>query len=165
MRRRTDLTAVRLPLGAVVEVTETDCGTRKRITGTVMGYTRAPWRYRFTFRSGFRRVIDGVWVGDVWVSLATSLSSATRVLPDGQVSEELAAAGEPIALADAVVGDVLFVAFPHGDAIVQGLGPVDIIDEEGAWVGLDGEMCLGSNVPYFTLRRVTASTRLEQAAS
>lgn len=149
---RIDITRV-LPAGGVVEVTLTDAGTRKRITGTVTGYTRAG-------RWPFRRDIDGVWVGDAWVSTEDALSSETRILQPGWPVHPLTNDGIRVPLAHAAVGDVLYAAFPHGDAVVQALGPVDIIDEHGEWVGLDGDMTLAAGVPYFTIRRVTAAAEV-----
>lgn len=146
---RSDLRAA-LPVEAVVEVTVMDAGTRKRVTGAVTGYT---WSRRWPLR----RSINGVWLGDAWVSADEALSADTRTLQPGQAVTPLTHAGIPVPLGDAIVGDVLYVAFPYGDAIVQALGPVDIVDEGGEWVGLDGEMVLALDVPYFTVRRVTAA--------
>lgn len=91
------------------------------------------------------------------MSTEEALSSETRILQLGWPIHPLTNDGIRVPLAHAAVGDVLYVAFPYGDAIVQALGPVDIIDEGGEWVGLDGEMVLGLSLPYFTVRRVTAA--------
>ena len=146
-----------LPIGRVAEVTTWDAGTRTRITGTVTGYTRdGRWPSR-------RRPITGVWVGDSWVSTDEVLAPETRVrlCGPGEAAVPLTNAGILVALEDAKVGDVLYVAFADGDSVVQALGPVDAVDLDGQWVGLDGEMTLSVRVPFFTIRRVTAAAQRE----
>lgn len=151
----TDTTlTTRFPVGSVTEVTLWDAGTRMRITGTVTGYTWSGHRW------SRRRATTGVWVGDAWVSAADVATGDVRVVEPGEATMALTHAGIPVALGHAAVGDVLYAAFPHGDAVVQALGPVDIIDEHGEWVGLDGDMTLAAGVPYFTIRRVTAAAEV-----
>lgn len=149
-----DALTTRLPIGRVAEVTVQDAGTRKRITGTVTGYTRSGhwWTPR--------RNVTGVWIGDAWVDAIEALDAPVRLVQPGEATMALTHAGIPVTLAHASVGDVLYVAFPHGDAVVQALGPVDLIDEHGDWVGLDGDMVLAAGVPYFTIRRVTAAAEV-----
>lgn len=150
----TDITSL-LPIGRVAEVTKWDAGTQIRITGTVTGYTRdGRWPSR-------RRPITGVWVGDSWVSADEVLAPETRVrlCGPGEAAAPLTNAGILVTLEDTKVGDVLYVAFADGDSVVQALGPVDAVDLDGQWVGLDGEMTLAVRAPFFAIRRVTDADR------
>lgn len=151
-----DITSL-LPVGRVAEVTTWDAGTQTRITGTVSGYARdGRWPSR-------RRPIAGVWVGDSWVSTDVALAPETRVrlCGPGEAAVPLTNAGILVALEDTRPGDVLYVAFPGGDSVIQALGPVDAVDPDGQWVGLDGEMTLSVGVPFFGVRRVTTAEQRE----
>jgi hypothetical protein len=151
----TDITSL-LPIGRVAEITAWDARTQTRITGTVSGYTRdGRWMTR-------RGPITGVWVGDSWVSTDEALAPETRVrlCGPGEAAVPLTNAGILVTLQDAKAGDVLYVAFPDGDSVVQALGPVDAVDPAGQWVGLDGEMTLAVGVPFFAVRRVTDADRV-----
>lgn len=146
-----------LPIGRVAEVTAWDAGTQTRITGTVTGHARdGRWPSR-------RRPIAGVWVGDSWVSTeeVTAPETRVRLCGPGEAAAPLTNAGIPVTLEDTRPGDVLYVAFPDGDSVIQALGPVDAVDPGGQWVGLDGEMTLAVGVPFFTIRRVAAAEQRE----
>lgn len=152
----TDITSL-LPIGRVAEVTTWDAGTQTRITGTVTGYARDGRRLPRL------RPIAGVWVGDSWVSTEEALAPETRarLCGPGEAAVPLTNAGVLVTLEDTRPGDVLYVAFPAGDSVVQALGPVDAVDPDGQWVGLDGEMTLSTGVPFFAIRRVTAAEQRE----
>jgi len=150
----TDITRL-LPIGRVAEITMADAATLIRITGTVTGYTRdGRWLTR-------RRPITGAWIGDAWVSTDEALALETRVrlCGPGEAGAPLTNEGVPVTLEDARPGDVLYVAFSYGDSVVQALGPVDAVDPDGQWVGLDGEMTLAAGCPFFTVRRVADADR------